>query len=175
MFYGAWFSYAVSFVEGKWDEAANLLLRSAAGGLPAWRQADAMVRAGILYELCGDMKNAKEVFEKAGRRYPKTICLCYGDLAESFALAFSKDATETSSGICMKLLQELPYPALHRAELFFLAGQLFKKREQFHFAQQCFSMAAAEDTTLNWFTWMAKKELESGGLNVLAGGTNAAS
>lgn len=144
--HGASFKYPPLFLEGRYFEAAHVLLTGTKHGGFVHQLAGQMVRAGILFELAGDKNQALSVWSEVTRRFRPDRCCFYGDLARSFV---EKE----------DILETMPYPAMTRAEMFYLAGLLYKARGERERAQKNFGFAVAEDPTLNWYTWMAKAEL----------------
>lgn len=147
-YYGGYFRYPPFFAAGKHWEAAEILLESSKTAGAFHSNANQMILAGILFELANDETRAKNIWEEAGRRFPATRCCFYGPLADDLAQGRKIN------------LEVMPYSALHRAEMFYLAGLLFRKRGHDAIAQEYFCLAVADDPTLNWFTWMAKKEMD---------------
>lgn len=145
--YRAQYYYPPLLVQGQYAAAAQTILDAAKGGTSLLMSANGMIRAGILYELSGDPNRALELWRETVRRFPAKRCNFYGPLAEELARG------EGGS------LEEMPCAALHRAEMFYLAGLLHKSRGKNDAAKKYFSLAVADDPTFNWFTWLSKEEL----------------
>lgn len=143
------FEYPPLFLEGNFAQAADVLLSSAFKGSDEYLKASQMVRAGILFELGGNRPKALHTWEDTEKMFPAKHHCFFGTLASHLA----KNQCDG--------LEEMPFAAIHRAEMFYLAGRLLTKRGEKEMARKFYKLSVADDPTLNWFTWMARKEVAS--------------
>lgn len=149
-YYKGYFCYAPYFVAGEYQKAAELLIEAASPRqAETYTQGLLMIEAGFCFELANDHEKATATWRETARRLPPAQCLFLGTLAERLAM---DDWTA---------LENLPYPGTFRSEIFFLAGKGQLQRGNSALARRYFQAAVADDPTLNWFTWLAKKELDS--------------
>lgn len=140
--------YVPAFFKCEYRKAADLLLASSKdeNGQIA-RQANQALKAGILFELAFNNIKAEEVWGDLIKRFPPHYCNYYSEPARAF-MHGEKDN-----------LEEMPYEALRRSEMFYLAGLLYEKRGNKKRAKELFAMSLKEDPTLRWPAYLARIRL----------------
>ncbi|MBN1671031.1 MAG: hypothetical protein JXR37_08370 [Kiritimatiellae bacterium] len=106
------------------------------------------VKVGILLELAGDARGARDAWAQAIRRFPCSRCCHYASLARSIM------------GAEADKLEEMPYHPLTRSEFFYLGALLYEARADPKRSRQLFRLCVKEDPTLNWPAYLAKKRLQ---------------
>jgi tetratricopeptide (TPR) repeat protein len=113
--------------------------------------AEQAVKAGILYDAAGEKGKAKATWSEAIRRFPLRRCCFFELLAKGFLTGPEQD------------LEDMPYSAWTRSEIFYLAGLRSEAQGQKDRAQKRFKRSLEEDPSLNWPAYLAKKVLAATG------------
>lgn len=139
------FYYPPFIFQRQYNKAAEFLLacETQSGSFSAANHA---VRAGILFAIAGDKTRAESIWREVTRRYRSDRVCFYGNLARSLI-----EGTD--------VLEQMPYAAIYRAEMFYLGGLLFRAKGEEEKSQKYFRLAIKDDPALNWYTYLAKEEI----------------
>lgn len=142
-------SYVVELVRGNYDEAAEQqLTQSHQEGAPA-KLAPFAVKSGILFEMGGNPKKAREIWQETIRRFPVSYCRYYAALSESLLTG--------SQGV----LEKMPFSLFSWTEMLYFGGLLFESRGEMEYARSLFELIVKEDPTRRWPAVLAAKKLEA--------------
>jgi hypothetical protein len=106
--------------------------------------------AGMMMGLARKDEEARNVFRETIQRFPPERCCYYADLAKALL------AGKTES------LEQMPYPAQDRTEMFYLAGLWCDARGDCERAQELFRLSADEYRGGWWSAYLAKRKLAKG-------------
>jgi len=141
------FEYVPEVVDGDCEKAAAILregCREQEGFLPG--PASDCVTTGVLLRLAGKQEEADAVWAETARRYPASRCGFYGPLADRFRTG-KKDQ-----------LEQMPYSAYERGEMFYLAALMLEAQGDARRAMQLFRRCRKEDPTLRWPACRAERK-----------------
>ncbi len=145
---GSKFLFVPHLVKGDFLQAAEIIHRDAQHNDDrAALHALQAIRAGIVFELAGNVKAARKIWSNVTRRYPSSAVPFLGMLAHNLL------------GGSVDQLESMPYPMFNRSEIFYLVALLEEKRGE-KSAADLLEMSWKEDRSLIWPAYLAKQRLQ---------------
>lgn len=148
------YQYPHVFLKGDFENAAEILLIDSQvedGQLAV--HAEQALKAGILYELAGDIPKATETWDGLVRRFPLDRCNYYGRIAEILS---------GKAPLLLRTFFDMPFRLYVRMEVFLLTGLLLLKRNDPGNGLTLLRQCAEEDSVNFWAGMIAKKRLNGG-------------
>jgi hypothetical protein len=139
--------YVPLFVEGDFSKASGTLMRgdnTGSAGQASW--AECRIKAGIAMELSGNAGKARRMWRETAGDFPPSQCSYFGSLAQQLA-----DGSDN--------VEEMPYSAHRRSEMFYFAAMLHEKRGNAARSKQLLQLCVKEDPTLRWPACLARQKL----------------
>lgn len=144
----SWSFYPVEFNSGNFENGARILLNDAQGNSEIALGAEQAIQGGILLSLAGKDKEAVAVWKNVADRFIATRFSFYGPFADSLCEGRTN------------LVDDMPYPAERRSEMFFLLGCLCEKKGDTARSRALFEKCIEEDGLMHWPAIAARRRLQ---------------
>lgn len=154
------YDYPPHLVKKNYDKAVEALLDdSMKDDSKAAIHAEQALKAALILSLAGKMPECRKVLLETARRYPESRVHCFESLAHGLEKALKDTNHGGWAAKLLPVLNDLPYPAQVRSEIFYLAGTLFMKLGSKAEGLLLLLRSMEEDCTNQWPAVLARKEI----------------